>query len=1076
VPIFTEEDPTYDDLTDVTSVVSGSVNEILDGIADVQDFRDSVILDQHSFLDDLTIPDHTESSIEDISTIKRKPVGQKKKSPSENQQSQYQSNMSLTESDFISQAFGGGGGRISRSNSSNQLGSTRTDSPKSDMVFPTAKESTVQPSSSFVLSKHNVKQTKAQVFDSSNYSVIKPNTQHAGRSDENPDFMLEEYMTRLNQFEEIHKIKPVSTPPPTSQFGALPQKRSESSDNVLTNEFMRVREEKFGKVLQDVEETDKQVEKENAKNLAKSAKMAQNHQQKISNSTVSTTSTNSKWSSTEEVSKFGQAKTGSGSSEKKVWTPANGAESPSLGRRTAKDYKPVGFDGNSLQRSELNSNQEAKTIDPNESFAWKDSTLDRKLKELEERAKQQSASRAVEENGFDKNIDKSIGNWSSLPKVINPDVILLQKAREEKKVKKYLEDNYQHRTDLIAPVPELKTNGEVPPEPKKYQGVGPKTKEGNNSGYASEPETGRHSSYAKFANAESRGYRSGSSISEPPQFNKKESRFEREQRIKVGSVSGYVPGAPNSVREEFSPPPGVSGAQKNYDQERFRVQPGRIEDYSLGRGSLAQKEAQQAHRAGCSITRYQGKHSFNPLSSSKSEHNLSSQTYSAPQKFHLQSAIKDGYESDSNLVFKRRENHTTPRIQTPAEAKSAYTQIQKGGDIPLDGLRMSLPDKQRESRAKYNEGEVNIHYKTPIRREEKEFIPEDELRKRQEDQMRKFYEDIEQKKEQELLQDMQNRKHHDTLLPTQKSPIPLNRYEELANGDQQSVTTPQSTLNRNYKMVSRALYNFQAQNYRELSFKKGDLVYIRRQVDDNWYEGERNAMIGIFPVTYVEMIPNENVGSLSRKSSGGGTLPRGVSDQQTEGKGKAKFNFQAQTPMELSLIKGEIVVLTRRVDANWYEGRIGSRKGIFPATYVDVLQEPGESRGLSPTPIIKPVASPAAHSILKNGSLPVPSYNPNYSVTSPYSTINSRPGSSMSQSVTHQQMTTSNSFQMSECKNEPVPFRALYNYRPQNDDEVELNEGDVVYVMEKCDDGWFVGTSQRTGIFGTFPGNYVAKA
>ena len=32
-------------------------------------------------------------------------------------------------------------------------------------------------------------------------------------------------------------------------------------------------------------------------------------------------------------------------------------------------------------------------------------------------------------------------------------------------------------------------------------------------------------------------------------------------------------------------------------------------------------------------------------------------------------------------------------------------------------------------------------------------------------------------------------------------------------------------------------------------------------------------------------------------------------------------------------------------------------------------------------------------------------------------------------------------------------FRALYNYRPQNDDEVELTEGDVVYVMEKCDDG-----------------------
>lgn len=36
-------------------------------------------------------------------------------------------------------------------------------------------------------------------------------------------------------------------------------------------------------------------------------------------------------------------------------------------------------------------------------------------------------------------------------------------------------------------------------------------------------------------------------------------------------------------------------------------------------------------------------------------------------------------------------------------------------------------------------------------------------------------------------------------------------------------------------------------------------------------------------------------------------------------------------------------------------------------------------------------------------------------------------------------------------------FQALYNYVPQNDDELELQEGDLVNVMEKCDDGWFVG-------------------
>ena len=79
-------------------------------------------------------------------------------------------------------------------------------------------------------------------------------------------------------------------------------------------------------------------------------------------------------------------------------------------------------------------------------------------------------------------------------------------------------------------------------------------------------------------------------------------------------------------------------------------------------------------------------------------------------------------------------------------------------------------------------------------------------------QMRTFYQNIEHKKEQELIQDMQNRKHHDTLLPTQKSPIPLNRYEDMESSVSGQNITPQSTLNRsttNYKMVSKALYNFQ---------------------------------------------------------------------------------------------------------------------------------------------------------------------------------------------------------------------------------------------------------------------------
>lgn len=52
----------------------------------------------------------------------------------------------------------------------------------------------------------------------------------------------------------------------------------------------------------------------------------------------------------------------------------------------------------------------------------------------------------------------------------------------------------------------------------------------------------------------------------------------------------------------------------------------------------------------------------------------------------------------------------------------------------------------------------------------------------------------------------------------------------------------------------------------------------------------------------------------------------------------------------------------------------------------------------------------------------------------------------------------------------------LYPFAPQNEDELELLAGDVVHVVEQCDDGWFVGTCERTNAFGTFPGNYVVTA
>lgn len=50
---------------------------------------------------------------------------------------------------------------------------------------------------------------------------------------------------------------------------------------------------------------------------------------------------------------------------------------------------------------------------------------------------------------------------------------------------------------------------------------------------------------------------------------------------------------------------------------------------------------------------------------------------------------------------------------------------------------------------------------------------------------------------------------------------------------------------------------------------------------------------------------------------------------------------------------------------------------------------------------------------------------------------------------------------------------ALYNYKPQKEDEVELKKGDYYSVAEACQDGWLKGRCLKTGKAGVFPGNYV---
>nr|XP_019580302.1 PREDICTED: sorbin and SH3 domain-containing protein 1 isoform X30 [Rhinolophus sinicus] len=379
-----------------------------------------------------------------------------------------------------------------------------------------------------------------------------------------------------------------------------------------------------------------------------------------------------------------------------------------------------------------------------------------------------------------------------------------------------------------------------------------------------------------------------------------------------------------------------------------------------------------------------------------------------------------GYIYSSNFHAVKRESDGAPGdLGSLENERQIYKSVLEGGDIPLQGLSGL---KRPSSSASTKDSESPRH-----------FIPADYLesteefiRRRHDDKEKLLADQRRLKREQEEA-DIAARRHTG-VIPTHHQFITNERFGDLLNIDDTAKRKSGSEMR-----PARAKFDFKAQTLKELPLQKGDIVYIYKQIDQNWYEGEHHGRVGIFPRTYIELLPP------AEKAQPKKLTPLQVLEY---GEAIAKFNFNGDTQVEMSFRKGERITLLRQVDENWYEGRIPgtSRQGIFPITYVDVIKRP----------LVK---------------------NPVDYIDLPFSSSPSRSATASPQQPQAQQRRVTPD--RSQASQDLFSYQALYSYIPQNDDELELRDGDIVDVMEKCDDGWFVGTSRRTRQFGTFPGNYV---
>ncbi|XP_070326007.1 sorbin and SH3 domain-containing protein 1 isoform X22 [Odocoileus virginianus] len=399
-----------------------------------------------------------------------------------------------------------------------------------------------------------------------------------------------------------------------------------------------------------------------------------------------------------------------------------------------------------------------------------------------------------------------------------------------------------------------------------------------------------------------------------------------------------------------------------------------------------------------------------------------------------------GYVYSSNFHAVKRESDGAPGDLTSLEnERQIYKSVLEGGDIPLQGLSGL---KRPSSSASTKDSESPRH-----------FIPADYLesteefiRRRHDDKEKLLADQRRLKREQEEA-DIAARRHTG-VIPTHHQFITNERFGDLLNIDDTAKRKSGSEMR-----PARAKFDFKAQTLKELPLQKGDIVYIYKQIDQNWYEGEHHGRVGIFPRTYIELLPP------AEKAQPKKLAPVQVLEY---GEAIAKFNFNGDTQVEMSFRKGERITLLRQVDENWYEGRIPgtSRQGIFPITYVDVIKRP----------LVK---NPADYIDMPFSSSPSRS-----ATASPQPSHHSlRAGPDLTESeksyVQPQVQQRRVAPDRSQTSQDLFSYQALYSYIPQNDDELELRDGDIVDVMEKCDDGWFVGTSRRTRQFGTFPGNYV---
>ncbi|KAI4502629.1 hypothetical protein M0802_002541 [Mischocyttarus mexicanus] len=314
----------------------------------------------------------------------------------------------------------------------------------------------------------------------------------------------------------------------------------------------------------------------------------------------------------------------------------------------------------------------------------------------------------------------------------------------------------------------------------------------------------------------------------------------------------------------------------------------------------------------------------------------------------------------------------------------------------------------------------------------------------------------------------------------------------------------------------KALYDFRMTNDDEdgcLTFNKGEVISVIRRVDENWAEGKLLDRIGIFPLAFVEL--NSVARALMKLSTNVQPGPSRIAPPTPTNEETTPLiptdhsrNIQTTSQPHSQLTQTTALPVS---DSSSTVSSGGSSTTTTPNT--PNSSSTSSSSSTAPSSPSSPATSPSAvgnrHNVKRHSftamntghhahshhrhsaeilSLAIDSglNSGNNSSANESSSLQQALGNSVDQSFRHRRSGSSDlvlaqpSQNLSSNSNNgthlPAAYVALYPYKPQKADELELRKGGIYMVTERCQDGWFKGTSNRTQKCGVFPGNYVTPA